>query len=103
MKLDRLDVGELGTFQTEALEYLDVKPISFTYDFGQKDESRRKFTKNDIKKIVKELQDHLEVFMKDVNNATEIQAKRRFAELQEVDEDLAMKYLPDSVKDIFIF
>lgn len=102
-QLHSLDVNNINGFGPEAEEYKAIKPVVITYDFTQKDEYKRKFTKADIKKITKLVLEELPNFLEEFEEATKKQAVRRFDELRIADEDLAMKYIPDDVKDIFVF
>ena len=103
VQLDRLDVNGLNGFYPEADEYNSIKPVEIEFTFTQKDPDKRKFTKANTKVILGKIGKELESFLQTVEEATEKQAQRRFDELLKADEEVAMKYLPETVKDIFVF
>jgi len=103
MQLERLDINKLNGFQTEAEEFKSIKSIVIEHEFVQSDMNRRKITKASAKKITKDMLKQLPDFLGEIEKAIKIQAARRFDELHKADEEVAFRYMPDDVKEMFIF
>lgn len=100
---ERFDLDKLKDFKPELKEFENIKPRSFKIEFKQTSPHLRKFTKKDIKEATKKLDELLPEFLEDVEVAIKKQAERRFDELLQTDEEVAMRYLPEHIKDVFIF
>jgi len=95
--------NSMSDFDAEPLEFENIKSEKFTLDLTHKEKNIVKFTKAETKQIMKWFGEAVPKLMERVEPAIEAQVVRRFEEIMKANETLALKYAPDSVKDMFIF
>lgn len=90
-------------FRAEPDEFTDIEPEKFTLDLTHKEKRIDKFTKKETKELVKWLEKAVPKITERIEKQIEIQVGRRLDEIMKVNEELALKYAPEGVKDMFIF
>ena len=93
----------LPLFDVELLDFEDIKSVKFTLDLNHKSKNIKRFTKSEIKQIVKSLSKILIIMDTQIKNAIKKQVNRRFNEIIKLDEPVALKYVSQEMKDIFLF
>lgn len=90
-------------FEAEPDEFENIESEKFTLDLSHKEKNIRQFTKAELSQIVKWLDKAVDLMQQKIEKSIEAQVARRIEEIMKVNEELALKYAPDSIKDMFIF
>ena len=95
--------GAKGKFEAEEKEFLNLPEETMTIDNSNKKNGMKKMTKADVSKFVKWLEVAVKNLEENLHPAIEKQVGRRFEEIMAIDEEMAIKYAPKEIKDVFIF
>jgi len=102
MNLDRLDLNDLKGFKVQSDEFESMQEYSFVFKFHQKEETRRKFTGADLKKIGNSFRKEFNLFKEDMEKRTRKQVQRRYDEMMQVAPEIALRYASDEFKEVFL-
>lgn len=91
------------SFIVEPNEFLNIKSEKFTLDKQDLEKNFKKFTQKDISIIEKWFDAAIKNMIEKVQQPISFQVARRYDEVNAYSEQVAIKYCPQYIKDIFIF
>lgn len=91
------------SFIVEPNEFLNIKSEKFTLDKQDLEKNFKKFTQKDISIIEKWFDAAIKNMIEKVQQPISFQVARRYDEVNAYSEQVAIKYCPQVVKDVFIF
>ena len=91
------------SFIVEPNEFLNIKSEKFTLDKQDLEKNFKKFTQKDIRIIENWFDAAIKNMIEKVQQPISFQVARRYDEVNAYSEQVAIKYCPQVVKDIFIF
>ena len=99
----KLISDKFESFIVEPNEFLNIKSEKFTLDKQDLEKNFKKFTQKDISIIEKWFDAAIKNMIEKVQQPISLQVARRYDEVNEYSEQVAIKYCPQYIKDIFIF
>ncbi len=90
-------------FVVEPNEFMNIESEKFSLDKTELEKTFKKFTQKDIRIIEKWFDSAIKNMMKKLEVPISLQVARRYDEVNSYSEEVALKYCPQNVKDIFIF
>ncbi len=91
------------SFIVEPNEFLNIKSEKFTLDKQDLEKNFKKFTQKDIRIIENWFDAAIKNMIEKVQQPISFQVARRYDEVNAYSEQVAIKYCPQYIKDIFIF
>ena len=99
----KLISDKFESFIVEPNEFLNIKSEKFTLDKQELEKNFKRFTQKDIRIIEKWFDSAVKNMIEKVQQPIALQVARRYDEVNAFSEQVAIKYCPQVVKDIFLF
>lgn len=90
-------------FKVEDLEFENIQSEKFSIDKTKMKTTFKEFNTKDFSNLSKWLDQSLPIMEKRLEEAITLQVERRFNEVLAFNEELALKYAPESAKHLFLF